>query len=132
VTDGQASPASDRIGRIAANLREVLARQPHPTMVLFSAPAPDTAAADAREQAAVQIAEQAGLQPWPSWAPVRHGVGTGAHLLNTIDELGETGRAAGVVICPLAPIEPSLLAQAAAVAGDAGLELVVVADTEAS
>lgn len=118
----------DRVERLAGELRSVMESMPDSTMVLFSAPVPDPDAMDARERTALAIAERAGLKPWPEWAAVRHGVGSGAHMLNIIDELGETGRAEGVVVCLLAPIEPALLTQAGAVALDTGLLIAVMGD----
>jgi hypothetical protein len=119
---------AEHIERLAAELASTMTHLPQATMVLFTAPAPDIEAMDARESTAVAIAERAGLRPWPEWAAVRHGVGSGAHFLNIIGELGETGRAEAVVVCPLAEIEPALLSQAGAVALDVGLELAVVGD----
>jgi hypothetical protein len=114
--------------RLATELASTMTLLPEATMVLFTAPAPDAEAMDARESTAIAIAQRAGLRPWPVWAAVRHGVGSGAHFLSIIDELGETGRAEAVVVCPLAEIEPTLLTQAGAVALDVGLELAVVGD----
>jgi hypothetical protein len=116
--------------RLASELRAVLAEHPSPTLVLFSAPAPDDEAAAAREALALDVATRAGLRPWPDWTVVRHGRGHGAHLLSVIEQLGDTGRAAGVVVCLLAPLDPSLIAHAAAVAVHADLAFAVVGDPE--
>lgn len=114
--------------RLGGELRAALDALPRPVHVLFSAPATSATEAEARTAAAEAIAAAAGLLPWPDWAVVRHGAGTGPHLLNILHDLGATRRAAAVAICPLAPVDRSLLVQAAAVAAAAGLEVAVVGD----
>jgi hypothetical protein len=115
--------------RLASELRAVLAEQPSPSMVLFSAPAVDEQASTRRETLALEVATKAGLRPWPDWSIVRHGRGHGVHLFSIIDQLGETGRAAGVVVCLLAPLAPSLVVHARAVATEVGLAVAVVGET---
>lgn len=122
---GGAPAAADALG---ARLRDVLAPLPRPVHVLFTAPAADVDEVAARAASAEAVARAAGLLPWPDWAVVRHGAGTGPHLLNVLHDLGATRRARAAVVCPLAPIDPGLLAQAAAVAAAAGLEVAVVGD----
>lgn len=113
---------------LGARLREALADLPRPVHVLFTGPAVTEPEVAARTAAAEAVAHAAGLLPWPDWAVVRHGAGTGPHLLNVLHDLGATGRARAAVVCPLAPIHPGLLTQAAAVAAAAGLEVAVVGD----
>lgn len=113
---------------LGARLRDALAELPRPAHVLFTAPAVTPDQISARTATAEEVAAAAGLLPWPDWAVVRHGAGTGPHLLNVIHDLGATGRARAAVVCPLAPAEPALLHQAAAVAVAAGLEVAVVGD----
>jgi hypothetical protein len=112
--------------RLVDELRQALDRLPDATMALFSGPAPSTDDAAARQDLAVAVAGRAGLAPWPEWAAVRHGRGLGAHVLNVIDELGETGRARGVVVALLAPIDSCLVAQMGVVAAERGLDVAVV------
>ncbi len=114
--------------RLATEVRAARAELPAPSMVLFSGPAADPAAADAREALALEVARLAGLRPWPDWAVVRHGPGRGAHLLNVVHDLGATGRAAGVVVCALAPLAPSLVTLAEVVASRGGLAFAVAGD----
>ncbi|MBK5224150.1 MAG: hypothetical protein JJE52_15005 [Acidimicrobiia bacterium] len=116
----------DQMQQVAVDLRDALSRLPAHTHVLFTAPAADEAARANRDTLAQLIANSAGLRPWPDWATVRHGDGTGPHLLNVLFDLGETGRADAAVVCPLSPIDGSLLAHAATVASAAGLELSIV------
>lgn len=111
---------------LVSSLRAARANVAAPAMVLFTAPAPTIADVDAREERARRLADAAGLLPWPDWAAVRHGKGLGAHVLSIISELGETGRANGVIVCALSPIDASLVAHAGAVAADAGLDVAVV------
>jgi hypothetical protein len=118
------------VDRLASELRAARAELPSPSMVLFSAPAVDAHAGDTREALALDIAARAGLRPWPDWAVVRHGPGLGVHLLNVVHDLGRTGRASGVVVCALAPIAPSLVAQAGVVAARGNLAFAVVGDLE--
>ena len=111
---------------LVAALREARDTVTGPAMVLFTAPAPTIDDVEARQERSRRLAEAAGLPPWPDWAAVRHGKGSGPHVLSLIGELAETGRANGVVICALAPLHPSLAAHAAAVAADSGLDIAIV------
>lgn len=114
--------------RLAADVRAARDELPAPSMVLFSGPARDPQAAEAREALAMQVATASGLLPWPDWSVVRHGSGRGAHLLSVIDQLGETGRAAGVVVCLLAPLAASVVDHARTVAARRGLAIAVVGE----
>ena len=131
MTPGSSTPVrygwpDEERSRLVDELRQALDRLPDPTMALFSGPAPEADDAAARQDLAMVIADRAGLSPWPEWAAVRHGRGLGAHVLNIIDELGQTGRARGVVVVLLAPIASCLIAQMSVVASEGGLELAVV------
>lgn len=131
MTNAPTGDETTLIDRLATELRDTLAQLPDSTMVLFSAPAPSVDSADARQNLAAAVAEHAGLPPWPEWAAARHGQGHGSHLHGLIHELGEAGKAAVIVVL-LAPIEPSLLSHARAVAADVGLGFAVVGDRSAS
>lgn len=115
---------------VASDVSDAVHRLPRPVHVLFSAPAPDPDATTLRDEQAEAIAGAAGLLPWPDWAVVRHGAGTGPHLLNVVDDLGRTRRAAAVVVCHLAPVDASLLAHTAAVAAHHGLQIAIVGHEE--
>ncbi len=116
----------DDRARAAAELAAVWEQMPKATKALFSGPAPTTDDAAARHDLAADIAERAGLLPWPEWAAVRHGRGHGAHLLGIVAELGETGRADGVIVVAVAPLWPSFRAHVERVATDAGLQLRII------
>lgn len=122
----------DRV-RVADGLRATKAAMKGTVKALFSGPAPTTDDAATRHDLAADIAARAGLLPWPEWAAVRHGAGHhGAHLLGIVTELGETGRAQGVIVVALAPLPNSFRDHLARVTEDAGLDLAVVDEGPAS
>lgn len=99
------------IAHQAASLRHALDRIEEPAKVLFTAhslpervlvddPYPEELQASARA-----IADAAGLDPWSAWGIAWQSAGRtpepwrGPDILHVIDELGATGRAAGVVVC---------------------------------
>jgi ferrochelatase len=92
VTDARATlPATHKVLFTAHSL---------PERVLVDDPYPD----QLRESAAA-VAERVGMLPWPDWALAWQSAGRtpepwrGPDILTVIDELGATGRSAGVLVC---------------------------------
>lgn len=96
----------------AARVRESLAALPAATKVLFSAHSlPERVLVDDRypgelRASAAAIAARAGLDDWADWALVWQSAGRtpepwrGPDVLDVIRDLGATGRADGVLVCP--------------------------------
>jgi protoporphyrin/coproporphyrin ferrochelatase len=124
---------------MAQRVRATRAGMPERTMVLFTAhslpervlegdPYPDQLWESARA-----IADRAGLDPWYGWSLAWQSAGRtpepwrGPDVTEAIAELGATGRAAGVLVCPQGfaadhlEVLYDLDIAAAAVAADAGL-----------
>jgi len=96
----------------ATRVREALAVLPSPTKVLFTAHSlPERVLAgdpypDQLWTSASAIAERAGLDPWYGWSLAWQSAGRtpepwrGPDVADVIRDLGSTGRAAGVLVCP--------------------------------
>lgn len=96
----------------AARVREALADLPAKTKVLFTAHSlPERVLADdpypdELRSSAAAIADAAGLEPWYGWALAWQSAGRtpepwrGPDVMQVVRDLGATGRAEGVLVCP--------------------------------
>jgi protoporphyrin/coproporphyrin ferrochelatase len=96
----------------AARIADRLAAMPQRTKVLFTAHSlpervlADDVYADQLWESALAVVERLGLNRWAAWGMAWQSAGRtpepwrGPDILDVIDDLAETGRADGVIVCP--------------------------------